>query len=104
MQTLNSEKKTYQVETTAQAYLELLELRGIDVFFANPGTDFASLIEAFTLREQTGKTLPRPMAVPHEIPLVAMAHGYYLATGRPQVAMVHVNVGTANGVGGLLRS
>jgi thiamine pyrophosphate-dependent acetolactate synthase large subunit-like protein len=33
---------------------------------------------------------------------VSMAHGYYLATGRPQVAMVHVNVGTANGLGAII--
>ncbi|HMZ81849.1 MAG TPA: thiamine pyrophosphate-binding protein, partial [Acidobacteriota bacterium] len=26
----------------------------------------------------------------------AMAHGHYLVSGRPQVVMAHVNVGTAN--------
>ena len=31
-----------KVETVAEAYLELLSLRGIDYFFANAGTDFAS--------------------------------------------------------------
>ena len=30
-----------------------------------------------------------------------MAHGYYLMTGKPQCAMVHVNVGTANALMGL---
>ena len=29
-----------------------------------------------------------------------MAHGAYLATGRPQAVMVHVSVGTANTVNG----
>ncbi|MBW1944833.1 MAG: acetolactate synthase, partial [Deltaproteobacteria bacterium] len=86
----------------AEAYLELLSLRGVDCFFANAGTDFASLVEAFALREEQGKDRPRPLTIPHEIPLVSMAHGYYLATGRPQVAMVHVNVGTANGVGAII--
>jgi len=33
--------------TVAEAYLELLSLRGIDCFFANPGTDFASIVDAF---------------------------------------------------------
>lgn len=88
--------------TVAEAYLELLSLRGIDYFFANPGTDFASIVEAFVLRQEQGKDRPRPITVPHEIPLVSMAHGYYLATGRPQVAMAHVNVGTANGLGALI--
>ncbi|MBW1775225.1 MAG: hypothetical protein JRJ82_20420, partial [Deltaproteobacteria bacterium] len=86
----------------AEAYLELLSLRGVDCFFANAGTDFASLVEAFALRQEQGKDRPRPLTIPHEIPLVSMAHGYYLATGRPQVAMVHVNVGTANGLGTII--
>ncbi|MCK4786946.1 MAG: hypothetical protein KAV87_24525, partial [Desulfobacteraceae bacterium] len=91
-----------KVETVAEAYLELLSLRGIDYFFANAGTDFASIVDAFARRHATGKGLPKPLTIPHEIPLVSMAHGYYLITGRPQVAMVHVGVGTANGLGPLM--
>jgi acetolactate synthase-1/2/3 large subunit len=88
--------------TVAEAYLELLALRGIEYFFGNAGTDFASIIDAFASREEQGKSFPRPLSIPHEIPLVSMAHGYYLATGRPQVAMVHVGVGTANGLGAIM--
>ena len=33
-----------------------------------------------------------------------MAIGYYLATGRPQLTMHHVNVGTANAMNGLLNA
>ncbi len=89
-------------ETTAQAYLELLELRGIEYFFGNAGTDFASIVDAFALRQSQGKTLPQPIAVPHETPLVSMACGYYMISGKPQAAMVHVGVGTANGLGALM--
>jgi acetolactate synthase-1/2/3 large subunit len=88
--------------TVAEAYLELLALRGIEYFFGNPGTDFASIIDAFACRQEHGKSIPRPLSIPHEIPLVSMAHGYYLATGRPQVAMVHVGIGTANGLGAIM--
>ena len=42
------------------------------------------------------------MAIPHEIPLMCMLQGYYLATGKPQMAMVHVGIGTANSVGALM--
>ena len=91
-----------RIETAAQAYLELLSLRGIDYFFANAGTDFVSIVDAFAYRQSQGKDLPRPLTIPHETPLVSMAHGYYLVTGRPQVAMVHVGVGTANALGALL--
>jgi acetolactate synthase-1/2/3 large subunit len=33
-----------------------------------------------------------------------MAIGYFLVTGKPQAVMVHVNVGTANGMNGLLNA
>ena len=91
-------------ETTAQALLDLLALRGVEFFFANSGTDFASICDAFALRQKLGKELPRPVLVTHEIPLVSMAHGYYLATGQPQVAMVHVGVGTANSLGAIINA
>jgi acetolactate synthase I/II/III large subunit len=83
-------------ETTAQAYLELLKDRGIDVFLGNAGTDFASLVEAFARFEAAGGRGPRPLVVPHEFVAVSMAHGYYAAGGRPAAVMVHVNVGTGN--------
>jgi acetolactate synthase-1/2/3 large subunit len=95
-------KRKFNAETVGHAYLELLSMRGIDYFFANAGTDFVSIVEAFAHRKAQGKDRPRSIAVPHEIPLVGMAHGYYLVTGRPQAAMVHVNVGTANALGGLM--
>ncbi len=91
-----------KVENVAQGFLELLALREIDYFFANAGTDFASIVDGFARRETEAKKRPRPLAVPHEIPLVSMAHGYHLLTGKPQAAMVHVGVGTANSLGGIM--
>jgi acetolactate synthase I/II/III large subunit len=93
-----------EAENTAQAFLELLALRGVDYFFANAGTDFASICDGFALRGKNGQELPRPVTVPHETPLASMAHGYYLATGRPQAAMVHVGVGTANALGAIINA
>ncbi len=95
-------KITVQVENVAQAYLELLSLRGIKYFFANSGTDFASIEDAFARRLNEGKNSPRPLAIPHETVLTSMAYGYYQVTGKPQVAMVHVGVGTANSLGALI--
>src|SRR5919197_574672 len=84
------------MDTTAEAYLHLLKNRGIDVFLGNAGTDFASLVEAFAKLEGGGDRAPRPLVVPHEFVAVSMAHGYYVAGGRPAAVMVHVNVGTGN--------
>lgn len=102
MKIADKSKVDVQVENTAQAFLELLSFRGIDYFFANAGTDFATIVDAFALRQKKGKKNPKPMAIPHENPLMCMAYGYYLATGKPQVAMVHVGVGTANCVGAIM--
>lgn len=97
-------RKTVAVETVGQAYLELLHERGIEYFFANAGTDFAPLIDAFARFAEQGKRTPVPVTVPHENAAVAMAHGYYLVTGKPQVVMVHVTVGTANALNGIINA
>lgn len=94
--------KTLKVDTVAQAYLELLEDRGVDFFLGNAGTDFASLVDAFARREAEGKRVPRPIVAPHESVAMGMAHGAWLATGRPQAVMVHVTVGTANAACGII--
>jgi acetolactate synthase-1/2/3 large subunit len=97
-------KKTASIESTADAYLELLAARGVDFLFANAGTDFAPLIEAYARRQASGLACPRPITVPHEIPAVAMAHGHAMVSGKPQAVMVHVIVGAANALGGLINA
>ncbi|WP_292898476.1 thiamine pyrophosphate-requiring protein [Nitratireductor sp.] len=90
--------------TGADAVLFSLKANGVDYLFANAGSDFAPIIESYARRGEDGKRAPKPVIVPHEAALVAMAHGYYLVTGRPQAAMVHVNVGLANAVMGLINA
>ncbi|MFZ0399668.1 MAG: thiamine pyrophosphate-binding protein, partial [Pseudolabrys sp.] len=85
----------------AEAFLRALADHGIDYFFANPGTDFPPIVEAFSRAKKTNAKVPRPILVPHENLAVAMAHGAYLMNGRPQAVMVHVNVGTANTINNL---
>ena len=80
----------------AEAFLRALADHGTDYFFANPGTDFPPIVEAFRRAKKTNAKVPKPVLVPHENLAVAMAHGAYLMNGRPQAVMVHVNVGTAN--------
>ncbi|MBI3634770.1 MAG: thiamine pyrophosphate-requiring protein [Candidatus Rokubacteria bacterium] len=97
-------RKKATVESVGEAYLELLASRGVDYFFANAGTDFAPIIEAYAKRAAQGQVLPRPVTVPHEVPAVAMAHGYAMVTGRPQAVMVHTIVGAANALGGIINA
>ena len=88
--------------TGAESLLTGLKRSGIDYIFANSGTDFPPIIEAFA--KLHAEEVPTPVTVPHETASVAMAHGYYLVTGRPQATMVHVNVGLANSAMGVINA
>lgn len=90
--------------TAGEILLTRLRAHGVDYVFANGGTDFAPIIEALAQAEAEGRDLPRALVMPHETAAVAMAHGYYLATGRPQAVMVHTNVGLANVVMGVINA
>lgn len=85
---------------TGEALLLRLKQLGVDYFYANPGTEFVSVIHGF--RELPSAELPEPVLVPHEFLAVSMAYGAYLATGRPQAVMTHATVGAANAVIGLI--
>jgi acetolactate synthase-1/2/3 large subunit len=97
-------KKNLTDVSVSDAYLTLLADRGVDYWFANAGTDFAPLLEAYAKAQTLGTKVPTPITCPHENTAVHMAIGYYLVTGRPQAVMVHVNVGTANGLNGILNA
>ncbi len=84
--------------TVAETFLRSLRHRGIDHVFANAGTDHAPIIEAMVRMSEAGEPLPRFVTVPHENLAVAMAHGFYLVSGRPAAVIVHVSVGTGNTV------
>ncbi len=97
-------KKTIKVDSVAEAYLALLADRGVEYLFGNAGTDFATMIEALSKAQLGEANSPIPVTVPHENVAVSMAHGYFLATGRMQAVMLHVSVGTANGVCGIFNA
>ncbi len=91
-------RKELMVDTVAEAYLALLAERGVEHLFANAGTDFAPLVEAFAKAVRTGTPMPKPILATHENLALSMAHGWAMVTGRVPAVMVHVSVGTANGV------
>src|SRR6476646_10066826 len=85
-----------------EAFLRALADHGVDYLFANPGTDFPPIVEAFSRSKLTNAKVPTPLVIPHENLAVAMAHGAYAMTGKPQAVMLHVNVGTANDINNII--
>ena len=94
--------KEASVESVADAYLELLSARGVEYFFGNGGTDFGPIAEVYVKRSASEQPVPKPITVPHEITGSAMALGYAMISGRPQVVMVHTVPGTANALGTII--
>ncbi len=92
---------TASFSETAEAVLALYAAHGVDYIFINPGTDTFPLQEAYARRMQLGLPCPRAIMCIHEHVAVSAAHGYYLATRRPQVVQVHVDLGTINAGGSL---
>lgn len=87
-------EKTFEADTVAHTLMKMLDERHVDCFFSNSGTDFTPIIDA--LARYHNDTKMKTIVAPHENTAIAMAHGHFLLSGKPQVVMAHVNVGTAN--------
>src|SRR5438034_10097774 len=96
--------KKIAIESNAEGCPGVRAARGVGVLFRNAGTDFAPPTEAWAKRLAQGQALPKPVTVPPETPAVAMAHVYAMVTGRPQAVMVHVIVGAANALAGIINA
>lgn len=91
-------------KSNAQSFIEALSSRNIEHVFANSGTDHAPIVEAISAMNRAGLAGPTFHVVPHENLAMAMAQGYYRASGKLAVVLVHVTVGTANTVCSLMNA
>jgi acetolactate synthase-1/2/3 large subunit len=91
------------VNDGAEAFVELLCAHGVDYVFLNPGSDIYPIQEALIKFKALGRPAPEIILCLHESVAMAAAHGYAMVTGRPQVVLVHVDVGTQQ-VGGALHN
>ncbi len=82
--------------TVAEAVVRQLVEVGVSHVFLNPGTDTAPFQEAVLALTTAGEPAPRLVLCPHETVALAAAQAYHAVTGRPQLVMVHVDVGTQN--------
>lgn len=93
-----------QSQGVAETFLGLLKQKGVDYLFINSGTDSAPIAEAYARQPLSQLKFPAPIIGTHENLVVGMAHGYTMVTGRTQAVMVHVSVGAANAVCGVMNA
>jgi acetolactate synthase-1/2/3 large subunit len=89
------------VSEGAEAFVALLSANGVSHIFLNPGTDTFPIQEAISKFQCLGRPCPDLVLCLNESLALAAAHGYFMMTGRPQVVLVHVDVGTLQ-LGGML--
>lgn len=90
--------------TAAEAFLHTLARLGVEHLYVGAGTDTAPVIEAYARQNVSGLRFPQPVVTAHENLAVGMAHGYYMVSRKPQALMLHVSVGAANAVCGIMNA
>jgi len=88
--------KVQDLRSAAYTLLAFSARAGIEFIFTNLGSDHPAFIEAFAEMQQRGEPMPRIVVCPHEMTALSAAHGYAMVTRRPQLVLVHVDVGTQN--------
>lgn len=91
-------------ESVGETFLATLKQKGVDYLFINSGTDAAPIAEAYARQHLSGLEFPTPVIGTHENLVVGMAHGYTMVTRKIQAVMVHVSVGAANAVCGVMNA
>ena len=80
--------------TGIEALLEVLARAGVRHVFGNPGTTELPLNDALARDDRFQYVFGL-----HEVPVVAMADGFAMASGRPAVVNVHIACGLGNSMG-----
>src|SRR6266702_5675657 len=96
LQTTRNARVRAPARTGAEAIFQLLVACGVEYVFLNPGTDTAPIQEALVALAADGERVPSLVPCLYENVAMAAAHGYFLVTRKPQLVVVHVDVGTQN--------
>src|SRR4029077_18725593 len=90
----SSEESAIMALTGVEAFLDVLAAAGVKHIFGNPGTTELPLNDALVDDRRFQYIFGL-----HEVPVVAMADGYALASGGVGVANVHICCGLGNAMG-----
>ena len=90
------------VYSGSEIFVELLNANGVDTVFYNPGFDVVPLLSAIARYKATKKPAPSTVMCLDEFTAMNAAHGNYMISGRPQVVLVHAELGTQQ-IGGALQ-
>ena len=86
-----------------EAFIDLLNTHGVEKIFINPGFESIDLLSHIAAARTGGKKSPQLVLCLDEAVTASAAYGHYMVTGRPQVVMVHSELGSLQ-LGGNLQN
>lgn len=87
----------------SDVFIEVLNANGVEHVFFNPGIDNAHMVEAISKYRASDRQTPAGILCLDEFVAMTAAHGHYMVSGRPQVVLVHSELGTQQ-VGGAMHN
>ena len=88
---------------SGEAFIELLNAHGVDKVFINPGAETIGIQSGVASARVEGKKSPQLVLCLDESVAAAAAYGNYMVTGKPQVVVVHSELGSLQ-LGGNLQN
>ena len=90
---------------SGEAFIDVLNAHGVEKIFLNPGFEFIDILTniASARTSADGRRAPQLVLCPDESVTASAAYGNYMVTGKPQVIMVHSELGSLQ-LGGNLQN
>ena len=90
---------------SGEAFIDVLNAHGVEKVFLNPGFEFIDILTNIALArtDGSGRMAPQLVLCPDESVTASAAYGNYMVTGKPQVIMVHSELGSLQ-LGGNLQN
>ena len=88
---------------SGEALIEILNAHGVDNVFINPGFEFLEVMSSVASARVEGSKSPQLVLCLDESVAASAAYGNYMISGKPQVVMVHSELGTLQ-LGGNLQN
>ena len=79
---------------SGEAFIEILNAHGVDKVFLNPGFEYIDVLSHVARARAGGRKAPQLVLCPDESVTASAAYGSYMVTGKPQVVMVHSELGS----------
>ena len=87
----------------AEIFISMLNIFGVERIFLNPGFEYIDVLSSIAGARVNGEKAPQLVLCLDESVAASAAYGNYMVTGKPQVVMVHSELGSLQ-LGGNLQN